>query len=69
MLEEKPTKVVPCEEYPGLYRLQWKSGDLSQDYYNLTRAKDILKHYREYRKNMALRSQNPFTDAFSDDVS
>lgn len=26
--------------------------------YNLTRAKDILKHYREYAKNIALRSAN-----------
>jgi hypothetical protein len=67
-MEEEPIKVVPCELYPGLYRLLWKNGDLSEDAYNLTRANDMFKNYRDYRKNMTLRSQNPFTDAFSDDV-
>lgn len=54
----KPIKIIKDEKYPDMYRLQWKDGVLSQDMYNLTRAKDILKNYREYAKNMALRSAN-----------
>lgn len=41
-----------------MFRLEWKDGVLSEDMYNLTRAKDILKNYGEYRKNMVQRKNS-----------
>lgn len=36
--DELKMEVVPSEE--GLFRVKWPDGVLSQDHYNLTRAKD-----------------------------
>ena len=65
--DELPVRIVKDPQYPEMYRLQWEDGSLSADYYNYTRAMDILKNYREYRYRMTLLGRNPFTDAFSDD--
>lgn len=51
----KPTEMVKDEKYPEMYRLKWADGVLSADFYNLTRAKDILKNYDFYRNNMKQR--------------
>ena len=52
----KPIKIVKDQKYPGMYRLKWKDGVLSEDMYNLTRAHDILLNYEEYRANMLKRA-------------
>lgn len=51
----KPTKIVEHKKYQGMYYLVWEDGVKSQDFYNLTRANDILKNYDEYRLNMLKR--------------
>jgi hypothetical protein len=47
-----PIKVVADTKYPTMYRLKWKDGVLSEDMYNLTRAKDILRNYPDYVADM-----------------
>jgi hypothetical protein len=65
----KPIKVVQNSTYPDMYRLEWKDGIQSQDMYNLSRAHDILRNYREYRKNMTLRSANSLPGKSLDSAS
>jgi hypothetical protein len=48
----RPISIVPDSKYPNMHRLQWADGVLSQDMYNLTRAKDILRNYDKYTDNM-----------------
>lgn len=48
----KPVRLVNDVTYDQMYRLEWEDGVKSQDMYNLTRAKDILKNYSSYRKYM-----------------
>lgn len=50
----KPIKIVKDSTYPTQYRLKWEDGVLSEDFYNLTRAKDILVNYDEYRRSMEM---------------
>lgn len=52
----KPIAIVKDTEYTEMYRLRWKDGVLSEDFYNLTRANDILNNYDEYIRNMKMRS-------------
>ncbi len=52
---EKPTKIVKDMKYSNMYRLQWKDRVQSEDFYNLTRANDILRNYLEYAKNTVAR--------------
>jgi hypothetical protein len=47
-----PIKVTIDTKYSNMYRLEWKDGVLSEDMYNLSRANDILRNYKEYRANM-----------------
>lgn len=47
----KPNKIVKDLEFTGMYRLQWPDGVLSEDFYNLTRVKDILRNYDFYVEN------------------
>lgn len=54
---DKPTKIVKDKEHKGLCRLKWADGVFSEDLYNLTRAKDILKNYDAYRYNMTKRTE------------
>jgi hypothetical protein len=42
------TDTIPDKKYPNMYRLQWRDGSQSVDFYSLTRAKDILRNYRSY---------------------
>lgn len=51
---DKPIKVVQDTKYPTMFRLQWADGVLSEDFYNKTRAHDILRNYDNYVKNMEL---------------
>lgn len=54
----KPNTIIKDAVYPNMYRLEWKDKVLSEDMYNLTRAKDILKNYSEYRYNMTMRKNS-----------
>ena len=58
--QEKPIGLVP-DELPNMWRLIWANGDKSKDYYNLSRAKDNLKHYDDkmYKKRGFARLQKP----------
>lgn len=57
----KPIEVVADTKNIGMYRLRWKDGTLSEDFYNQTRANDILKNYDQYRENMRKRTlPSPF---------
>lgn len=47
----KPSGIVEHKTYKGMYYLEWADGVKSVDFYNLTRAKDILKNYDSYVKN------------------
>lgn len=40
--------IVQDTKYPSMYRVKWADGILSEDFYNKTRAHDILKHYDKY---------------------
>lgn len=53
----KPNYLVPHKEHKGMYYLAWEDGSLSYDFYNLTRAHDILKNYADYRNNMEKRGK------------
>jgi hypothetical protein len=48
--EELPIAVVADKYVPLMFRLKWKNGDLSDDFYNETLANDILKNYSKYRQ-------------------
>lgn len=50
MLKE-PIRIVEDKKYPSMYRLQWKNGRKSENFYNRTRATDILKNYASYVEN------------------
>lgn len=47
-----PVEIVPDVKYPEMYRLKWVDGVLSEDFYNMTRAHDMLLNYDLYRYNM-----------------
>jgi hypothetical protein len=65
----KPVKIVKDSEYSNMYRLQWKDKIQSEDMYNLTRAKDILRNYLEYHKNSLARAPRSLTGKTLDDES
>lgn len=48
MKKGRPTEVVADTKHPGMYRLRWKDGVLSEDMYNQTRANDILRYWDKY---------------------
>ena len=54
-----PIAVIQDTKYPTMYRLKWKDGVLSADFYNLSRANDILQHYDAYVAAMAIRGLDP----------
>ncbi len=49
--QDTPVKVIKDKYVPLMFRLQWSNGDLSSDYYNETRANDILNNYFAYKDN------------------
>lgn len=51
-MKSAPVKITQDRKYPSQYRLEWKDGVQSEDFYNLTRANDILNNYASYRYNM-----------------
>ncbi len=51
MNSDAPIKVIKDKYVPLMFRLQWANGDLSSDYYNETRANDILNNYFAYKDN------------------
>ena len=63
-----PETVVKDKKYgkQGMYRLKWPDRVLSEDFYNLTRANDILKNYEEYQDNMNRRGNTYRKDALSE---
>lgn len=52
----KPNEVVEDKYCKGMYRLRWPDGVLSTDFYNWTRANDILNNYDYYSRNTELRT-------------
>lgn len=52
---DNPVKVVPDKYVPLMFRLKWENGDLSSDFYNETRANDILKNFAAYEEDMRRR--------------
>lgn len=54
----KPIKIVEDKTCPEMFRLEWSDGVLSEDFYNQTRAHDILRNYDEYRRNMEMQGNN-----------
>lgn len=46
---KKPVKIVEDLKYPGMWRIQWEDGILS-DMYNLTRAHNHLQVLQETYK-------------------
>lgn len=56
--EDKPIYIDYDLKYDGVYRLRWADGAVSMEMYNLTRANDILKNYKQYRHSMRMREQN-----------
>lgn len=52
-----PIAIEQDKEYPQMYRLKWADDVLSEDFYNLTRAKDILRNYASYRDGMRRRGR------------
>lgn len=50
--EDCPVKIEHDMKYEGMYRLVWADNLPSAECYNLTRAHDILKNYKLYRKHM-----------------
>jgi hypothetical protein len=46
----KPIEVVVDKTYPNMWRVRYNDGVISEEMYNLTRANDILKNYRNYVK-------------------
>ncbi len=48
---QNPVKLAPHPKYPDMFYLEWEDGVLSADFYNLTRANDILKYYDGYTQN------------------
>jgi hypothetical protein len=47
-----PIKITEDTVYPSQYRLEWADGVLSEDFYNKTRATDILNNYKLRRYEM-----------------
>lgn len=57
-MKRNPIKITKDIKYPSMFRLEWENGTLSQDFYNLSRAHDILHNYSEYRANMKKKPPN-----------
>lgn len=55
MQVSEPVKLRQDTKYLSMYRLEWEDEVLSEDFYNKTRANDILKNYAEYRYHMKKR--------------
>lgn len=51
----KPISIVQDKVHKHMYWLKWKDGVLSEDFYNLTRVKDILANHADYRTDMLKR--------------
>lgn len=49
----KPIELIKDETYPLMYRIKYDDGVVSDEMYNLTRAKDILKNYKSYAQAMS----------------
>jgi hypothetical protein len=60
--DDIPIAVDHDMKYEGMYRLRWADGVVSEDMYNLTRAKDILKNYQLYRQHMAMPNPRSWLD-------
>jgi len=43
----KEQSIIPDKKYPNMYRVQWPDGVLSEDFYNLARAKEHLRNILE----------------------
>lgn len=54
----KLVKITEDNKYKDMFRLEWSDGVLSEDFYNLTRANEILKNYDEYVKDMNIRGNH-----------
>lgn len=48
----KPKQIVEDRNYKGMYRLEYDDGVVSEEMYNLTRARDILRNYPSYVRDM-----------------
>lgn len=55
-----PDKIVQDTKYSTMYRLEWSDGVQSADFYNFTRANDMLKNYALYIASME-RSERMFS--------
>lgn len=51
----EPIEVVEDKVYKLMFRLKWSDGVLSADFYNFTRANDILRNYDLYVMGMEMR--------------
>jgi hypothetical protein len=51
----KPKKIIKHETYVGMYRLYYGKGMVSDNFWNISRANDILNRYDEYVNNTAKR--------------
>lgn len=60
-----PNTVVQDKIYPEMYRLKWPDGVLSEDFYNISRAYDILNNYEDYVDSMQMRGNTRRKDALS----
>lgn len=56
--EDKPVGIEQDSKYPEMYRLKWADGVLSEDFYNKTRAHDMLLNYDLYRMGMKMRGNS-----------
>ena len=36
-------KIVANKQYPDMYHIQWPDGTISTDFYNKTRAKELMR--------------------------
>jgi hypothetical protein len=41
----KYAEVIPHSKYPKMFYIRWANGDLSADFYNISRAKDHAVNY------------------------
>lgn len=53
----KPVELVKHEVYPQLYRIKYDDGVVSEEFYNKTRASDIIRNYGVYARAMENRSK------------
>lgn len=54
-IKDRMVKIIPESRYPGMYYLELEDGKRSRDFYNITRATELLRRVEKGEKIDSIR--------------